>query len=100
LVDLRVDSHVAPIRELERIYGVHQFHFGRTPIEQWRALDCTLALEIEGRLALLGYADGDLETRFASWAGFQNLEERVDGIDRVDPVVLGELRSQTTEYTP
>jgi hypothetical protein len=29
------------------------------------------------------------------WAGQENLEERVDGVERVDPVVLEELRRQT-----
>jgi Putative peptidoglycan binding domain len=31
---------------------------------------------------------GDLET----WAGIENLEERVEGAARIDPVVLAELR--------
>jgi hypothetical protein len=27
------------------------------------------------------------------WAGNENLEERVDGVERIDPVVLAALRS-------
>jgi len=29
------------------------------------------------------------------WSGNENLEERVDGVERIDPVVLEELRRQS-----
>ena len=41
----------------------------------------------------LGY-DGELEQAFDAWAGIENLEERVDGVRRIDPVVLAELRAR------
>ena len=44
------------------------------------------------RLDALGYGGEDLERAFLDWAGTENLEERVKGIDRIDPVVLAELR--------
>ena len=50
--------------------------------------------ELRGRLGRLGF-DGELDTAFNAWAGKENLEERVDGVERVDPVVLDELRRQT-----
>ncbi len=37
---------------------------------------------------------GELESAFARWAGTENLEERVEGIDQIDPVVLEELRNR------
>ena len=45
------------------------------------------------RLAKLGY-EGDLERAFGDWAGTENLEERIDGIARIDAVVLEELRKR------
>ena len=33
-----------------------------------------------------------LEAAFVRWAATENLEERVDGVERIDPVVLAELR--------
>jgi Putative peptidoglycan binding domain len=30
-----------------------------------------------------------------AWAGKENLEERVDGIEQIDPIVLGILREAT-----
>jgi uncharacterized Ntn-hydrolase superfamily protein len=94
VVDLRVDEHPRPLDELRRIYGMHQAIFGRTPAEEWIEIDADLAAELRERLVKLGY-EGELGDAFFHWAGNENLEERVDGIERVDPVVLEELRRQT-----
>jgi uncharacterized Ntn-hydrolase superfamily protein len=93
LVDLRVDDHPAPIEELGRLYGIHQELFGRTPREEWLAVDAALAEELGMRLARLGY-DEELPEAFMRWSGSENLEERVDGIERIDPVVLRKLRGK------
>lgn len=91
LVDLRVDDHPTPVDELRRIYRLHDLLFGKT--EEWIMVDDALRQEMTERLAKLGY-DGDLAEAFASWAGTENLEERLDGIERVDAVVLAELRAR------
>ena len=90
-VDLRVDDHPQPIEELERIYRIHDLLFGQTPDDEWLEVDDELAVELRGRLAALGY-DGELASALAAWAGTENLEERVRGVDRIDPVVLEQLR--------
>jgi uncharacterized Ntn-hydrolase superfamily protein len=94
IVDLRVDEHERPLQELRRIYVMHQAIFGRTPPLEWLDVDEQLGTELRERLARLGF-EGELGEAFSSWAGRENLEERVDGIERVDPVVLEELRRQT-----
>lgn len=86
LVDLRVDDHEAPVEELHRLFGLHDQLFGKTPREEWLQVDDALRAEIQERLGKLGYE------RLADWAGAANLEERVDGDDEIDPVVLDELR--------
>ena len=91
LVDLRVDDHPAPIEELRRLYDIHQELFGRTPRDQWIEVDGKLAEELRMHLARLGY-EQELADAFTRWSGSENLEERVDGIDRIDPVVLRALR--------
>ncbi len=93
LVDLRVDDHAQPVAELARLYGLHDLLFGKTPREHWVDVDDALRTELQERLARLGY-EGDLERAFGAWSGTENLEERVDGIERIDPVVLAELRRQ------
>jgi len=91
IVELRVEDHERPLDELRRLYGLHVALFGETPRDEWLAVDDALADELRTRLANLGY-DGDLEDAFNRWAGNVNLEERVDGIEEIDPVVLEELR--------
>jgi uncharacterized Ntn-hydrolase superfamily protein len=86
LVDLRVDDHDAPIEELRRLHGLHQQLFGETPREEWLPVDDELRAEIESHLKRLGHE------RLEDWAGVANLEERVDGDEAIDPVVLNALR--------
>jgi uncharacterized Ntn-hydrolase superfamily protein len=94
VVDLRVDEHERPLEELRRIYVMHQAIFGKTPADEWLDVDEQLAGELRERLARIGY-DGELDEAFLRWTGNENLEERVDGIARIDPVVLEELRRQS-----
>ena len=94
VVELRVEDHERPIDELRRIYTLHDEIFGVTPRDKWLPVDDELAAELRERLAKLGY-EGELEEAFTRWTGKENLEDRVDGIDQVDPVVLEALRSRT-----
>jgi uncharacterized Ntn-hydrolase superfamily protein len=93
LVDLRVDDHAAPVDELARLYRLHSAIFGQTPRDEWVPVDDGLASELRDHLARLGY-EGELGTAFARWAGTENFEERVDGVEQIDPVVLEELRGR------
>jgi uncharacterized Ntn-hydrolase superfamily protein len=86
LVDLRVDEHPDPLVELRRIYRMHDALFGSTPRDQWLTVDGALRAELDDLLRRVGQPD------LATWAGVENLEERVDGEDAIDPVVLDRLR--------
>ena len=90
LVDLRVDDHERPIDELRRIFGLHQRLFGLSPRADWLPLEGELRAEVDERLGRLGYDSLD------AWAGVENLEERVDGEDEIDPVVLDALREASS----
>jgi uncharacterized Ntn-hydrolase superfamily protein len=92
LVDIRVDDHERPLEELRRIHGLHDALFGTTPEADWVDVGPELATELTERLARLGY-EGELADALPRWAGNENLEERVDGVARLDPVVLEALRS-------
>jgi uncharacterized Ntn-hydrolase superfamily protein len=94
IVDLRVDDHERPLEELRRLYGLHQAIYGQTPRDEWVPVDEELAEELRERLARLGY-EGKLDDAFIRWAGSENLEERVDGAEAIDPIVLDELRRQS-----
>jgi uncharacterized Ntn-hydrolase superfamily protein len=92
VVDLRVDDHERPIEELRRLFAIHQRLFGATPRESWIEVDAALAAEAAERLGRLGY-HGGLADALDRWAGVENLEERVDGAEALDPVVLEALRA-------
>jgi uncharacterized Ntn-hydrolase superfamily protein len=94
LVDLRVDDHEHPIEELHRLYRLHDAIFGKTPREEWVDVDEALASELRDRLAKLGY-EGELGDALFRWAGNENLEERLDGAEQIDPVLLEALRTQS-----
>ena len=93
-VDLRVDDHAEPVEELARLYAIHDLLFGRTPDEDWLPVDTELAGELRERLGALGFRHERLGDALEAWAGTENFEERVDGAERIDPVVLGELRAR------
>ena len=95
VIDLRVDDHERPIAELRRLFSLHQELFGATPREDWLDVDDTLEDELRERLAALGH-NGDLQRAFDDWAGAANLEERVDGVTRIDPIVLEALRKASS----
>jgi len=86
LVDLRVDDHERPVDELRRLFRLHQALFWTTPRDDWIPVDAALRAELDERLATLGHTSLD------GWAGVENLEDRVDGDDHIDPVVLAALR--------
>jgi uncharacterized Ntn-hydrolase superfamily protein len=94
IVELRVEDHDRPLEEIRRLFGLHQAIFGKTPERLWLDVDDELAAELRERLARLGY-DGELGDAFFTWSANENLEERVDGVERIDPVVLEELRRQS-----
>jgi uncharacterized Ntn-hydrolase superfamily protein len=84
----------ADVVELERLYRLHQLYFGSTPEEDWIGVHAALEAELRERLGRLGYHGGDLQADLDAWAGVENLEERVRGVERLDPVVLAELRKR------
>lgn len=96
-LDLRVDDAVEPVKELERLLGVHHLFFGKPRPEDQLPITEDLARELQTLTRRLGYYQGeahgkwDAESKQAFWAlvGNENLEERwniehqPDFIDRV-----------------
>ncbi|MDI1464920.1 DUF1028 domain-containing protein [Catellatospora sp. KI3] len=92
VVDLRVDDHPDPCTELARLLDVHSLLFDRPDPATLLDLSGTLATEVRTLLAARGHTHSDLDAALASWAGIENLEERlVPG--RIDPLVLTHLRT-------
>jgi uncharacterized Ntn-hydrolase superfamily protein len=93
-VDLRSDDSPEPIGDLLRMLDLHDLYFGTTPDEDLVAPDAEIEAELRRRLAVAGYASGDLWRDLYDWMGRENFEERWHDA-RVDPVVLDQLRRAT-----
>ncbi|HEY2946790.1 MAG TPA: DUF1028 domain-containing protein [Micromonosporaceae bacterium] len=98
VVDLRVDDHPNPVRELGRLLDIHTLLFGKPDPATLLDLTGPLADEVRARLATAGHpsrgTDGAaLDAALADWAGVENLEERIVA-GRIDPLVLAHLRGQ------
>jgi uncharacterized Ntn-hydrolase superfamily protein len=91
LIDLRVDDHPDPVTELQRLYAMQNLLFGRTPEEQLIPLEQVRA-ELSELLGRVGHG-GDIDAGLRTWAGMENLEERLSP-GRIDPVVLAVLRER------
>ncbi|MFR9778513.1 DUF1028 domain-containing protein [Micromonospora sp. MS34] len=93
LVDLRVDDHPDPVGELGRLLDIHTMLFGKPDPATLRDLTGPLAEEVGALLATAGHPVGaaGLDDALASWAGVENLEERIVP-GRIDPIVLAHLR--------
>ena len=95
LVDLRVDDHEQPVAELARLLR----RFIRPAVRQdaGRAMGRRSTTRYErssSSACALWATTASWTPRSRNWAGTENLEERVDGVERIDPVVLSELRAR------
>jgi len=101
-LDLRVDDHPEPIKELARILRIHHLYFGEVNKEDLVPL-ADVAAELQALLARTGHYQGaqsgtfDEPTRKALRAlvGAENLEERWNGEgDQIDRMALEFLREK------
>ena len=100
VVDLRVDDHPAPVTELGRLLEMHTLYFERPDPATLLGLDGPLAAEVRERLTAAGFEPGssaaELDEALASWAGVENLEERIVA-GSIDPLVLAHLRAASAD---
>jgi uncharacterized Ntn-hydrolase superfamily protein len=92
-VDVRVDDHRQPIDELRRVLGLWRIYF-QTPNPR-ELIEPTPELVREVQTLLHVPADGSWDDRtrkaLRTWAGVENLEERLSE-QGIDPIVLRMLR--------
>ena len=94
-LDLRIDHSDTPIADLRGLLDLHTLYFGRTAEDELIPFDAGLQIEVRQILDSVGWSDPSdpLEDNLQSWLGWHNLEERWVGIERIDPMVLREIRS-------
>ncbi len=104
-IDLRVDDHPEPIKELSRILQLHRFYLTRPTDSDLLPIDVSLASELQDALRDLGFYTGPTtgaydrmttEALFA-YGGIENLEERLVEDARIDKQVLEFIRRKRDE---
>ncbi|HZD10248.1 MAG TPA: DUF1028 domain-containing protein, partial [Candidatus Binatia bacterium] len=101
-LDLRVDDHMEPIEELQRLLQMHHLYFGQTDPDDLIPLS-SVAGELQQLLQKTGYYEGSMSGEFdertrsalRELVGSENLEERWDGKgDLIDRQVVSYLRDK------
>jgi uncharacterized Ntn-hydrolase superfamily protein len=100
LLDLRVDDHPEPIRELVRIRALHTLYFGETRPEDVVAVEGEIKEEVAASLERLGYLQGDVDDEelldaLSAFIRTENFEEREQERGYLDTAVLEFMKENT-----
>jgi uncharacterized Ntn-hydrolase superfamily protein len=93
-IDLRVDEHPDPIKELIRIYQLQQLYFAPSKPEDVVAIEGEIENEVVKQLTRLGYFDGDLFKSLTAYIHTENFEMREQKPGYIDLAVLGFMKNQ------
>ncbi|MEI4769095.1 DUF1028 domain-containing protein [Psychrobacillus sp. FJAT-51614] len=97
-IDLRVDDHEEPVKEIARLLKLHRLYFEATLPEEVITIEGELQDEIQNLLYENGHLDRDLEDRedlldaVQSYHLFENFDERVQARGYIDQKVLDYMR--------
>ncbi len=100
LLDLRVDDHPTPIKELRRIFDLHQLYFSKTKKEDILAISDDVKAEIIEELLRVGYIKEDqlpdtdeaFHKHLTTFYHTENFEEREQPPGWIDRAVLQFMR--------
>lgn len=95
-IDLRVDDHPDPIKELIRLLDLYNMYFSKTTEEERMKVTPETVLRVQEALRNLGYYDGPVSGAFdektknayKNFCEFENFEERLCEGDFVDKRVI------------
>ncbi|MBO8127365.1 MAG: DUF1028 domain-containing protein [Firmicutes bacterium] len=104
-MDLRVDDHPTPIKELIRLMDLFDLYFKPTDPNDLVKIEDDLVKEIQERLAKLGYYKGNVTGEFdastkealKTFHLIENFDERIREDDYIDGLVLNFLREKTNK---
>jgi len=97
-IDLRVDDHADPVKELARLLKLHQLYFTETTSKDIVAIEGMLADEIQNMLYENGFLDrnltevDDLLDAIQSYHLIENFDERVQQRGFIDKKVVDFMR--------
>lgn len=99
-VDLRVDDHPEPIRELIRLRTLHTLYFGKTQPEDVVAVEGEVRRDVETSLRRSGYLEEGADERalldaLSAFIRTENFEEREQERGYLDRAVLQYMRGKS-----
>lgn len=97
-VDLRVDDHPAPVGELERLLGRFEVLVADPDVSTALALGGRTAATVDEALRVLGFVEGDIDSRLREWAITENLHHLLLP-GAVDRLLLAELSGRAGVQT-
>jgi uncharacterized Ntn-hydrolase superfamily protein len=104
-VDLRIDDHLDPVPELQRLFSLHRLYFPRLEDCEFVEIDGAMAGELRNLLSRVGYEtgpateayDGALKKALFQYVGTENLEERWTDHAEIELSVLEHLRAKARD---
>ncbi len=101
-VDLRVDDHVTPIKELTSLLKLHKLYFSETDPKKLVKIEGNVAKEIQEVLRRNGYYQGptnriydeDTKKALRDFVNTENLEERWRDDQLLDGVIVEFMRER------
>jgi uncharacterized Ntn-hydrolase superfamily protein len=95
-IDLRVDDHPEPIKELIRIYHLQQLYFAPTKQENITYIEGQIQKELEVNLKRLGYLSegGELLQALKTYIHTENFENREQESGYIDLEILDYMKRQ------
>jgi uncharacterized Ntn-hydrolase superfamily protein len=95
-IDLRVDDHASPIKELKRIYLMHQLYFKESEPGRVVLLEGEIHDDVERELTRLGYAKErqSLHQSLKDYLHTENFEMREQDENYIDLDVLDYMKNQ------
>ena len=102
VVDLRVDDHPEPIRELIRLRTLHTLYYGETQPEDVVAVDGEVRRDVEMSLRRSGYVEEGADDKalldaLSAFIRTENFEEREQERGYLDRAVFAFMRENTQE---
>ena len=102
-IDLRIDDHAEPVRELQRIYELHQLYFNTTTEGDSIKIDDKLGKELREFLHTLGYLSSNdcdeniFNDAIQSYHLIENFDERIQPVGMIDIKVMDYMKKTATE---
>lgn len=99
-IDLRIDDHPEPIKELIRIYGLQQLYFAKSKPENVVAIEGDVRVKVVNHLKRLDYLksepadEEELHKALTAYIHTENFEEREQEKGKIDLEVLEFMKNQ------